>query len=196
MHEYLSYSIMRNYFAASRTSYGDMYINGGHMGLYTVVEQVDDIFLKENGYAFLDGDLYRVGPPDGYCTYKGDDLSSYHATELKTNEDTSTGAPFTNMLYTLNDNFSAIEGGMNVTQVLQHLASQIAFVNLDSAAGDGNNILWYQARDDDHHPQMNLLAWDQNEAFGTFGCQYLHGGPMDSKDGHMKGPVKGKTKAS
>eukprot|EP00008_Paramoeba_atlantica_P002814 CAMPEP_0201487110 /NCGR_PEP_ID=MMETSP0151_2-20130828/11108_1 /ASSEMBLY_ACC=CAM_ASM_000257 /TAXON_ID=200890 /ORGANISM="Paramoeba atlantica, Strain 621/1 / CCAP 1560/9" /LENGTH=398 /DNA_ID=CAMNT_0047872063 /DNA_START=190 /DNA_END=1383 /DNA_ORIENTATION=- len=169
MHETLSYGIMRQFIPSSQTAYGDIFMNDLHLGLYTVVEQVDTIFLGEY-FNFTSGDLYRVGPPDGYCEYQGDSLDDYTDTELKTNEDTSTGAALINMLDVLNYQINQVGTVMNVTEVLYHLASQISFVNLDSAAGDGNNMYWYQSQDNDALPVMALIPWDQNEAFGTFGC--------------------------
>ena len=55
---------------------GDLYINGGH-GVFTLLLSKSTIFfLQEHGYKYIDSDLYCVGPPDGFCTYKGSDLNS------------------------------------------------------------------------------------------------------------------------
>jgi hypothetical protein len=171
LHETLSYGIMANYISSSATSFGDMTVAGNHLGLYTIVEQVDETYLKSR-YSYSKGDLYRVGVPDGYCDYDGDSFDDCTSTELRTNEDDSDGQAYVTMVKTLNENLPAIDTAMNVNEVLYHLACQISFVNLDSAAGDGNNIYWYETVGDSGAPVMELIPWDQNEAFGTFGCHF------------------------
>jgi len=60
MAETLSCEILREFVPTPQTTYGDIYLNGLHLGLYTIVQQVDDLFFEEWGTTFLDGDLYRV----------------------------------------------------------------------------------------------------------------------------------------
>ncbi len=71
--ESLAYDLFRQMdIATPRASFVDLYINDTHLGVYTMVEQVDKTFLSNN---FVDntGNLYKPEMPAAYLNWTEDD---------------------------------------------------------------------------------------------------------------------------
>ncbi|MCP4135832.1 MAG: cellulosomal protein [bacterium] len=168
MREYLAYALMRGMgLPAPRTAFADLYINGDHFGLYTVVEQVDDEFV-ENNFSVDDGDLYKPDGTGSDLVYISDDFSDYDGIELKTNEDTSDYSAFISFINELNFG-SDYDSVLDSEAFLKYLAVSTILTNLDSYQGAlAHNYYLYE-----QDGIFTVIPWDFNEAFGTFcmsGC--------------------------
>jgi len=166
MREYLGYDLLtRAGMTASRTAFVNLFVAGRHMGLYTMVEQVDDQFLERH---FDDdtGDLYKPEPPAGLLLYRGPTLENYENIRVKNNEDSTDHSAFLSFISILNgERDGALEDIMDVETVLRNLALNVVMVNLDSYLGMGHNFYLYE-RDG----QFVDIPWDLNETFGNFTC--------------------------
>ena len=168
MRECIAYEMLRSLDVPTpRLSYVNLYINGSHHGLYTLVEQVDSEFLEEN-FDNPDGDLYKPDGTGSDLLWRGASFTSYSGVELKTNEETSDNAAFINMINELN-NGSDIESVIDVDGMLRYLAVSTALSNLDSYQGSlAHNYYIYE-----QDGVFSIIPWDFNESFGSFtmGCQ-------------------------
>jgi len=168
LREHLAYGLLRQAgFPVPRVAFVDLWVAGRHLGLYTLVEQVDDDFVAEHFPDAPDGDLYKPEPPAGDLRWRGASPADYPNMELKTNEDTSDGAPFVALVQALDrGDRHALEAALDIDGALRHLAANALLVNLDSYLGMGHNYYLYQGPGG-----FAVLFWDLNEAFGNFTCQ-------------------------
>jgi spore coat protein CotH len=151
--------------AAPRTAFVDLTVAGNHMGLYTVVEQVDDDFV-ERWFPDPDGDLYKPDWPDGHLMYQGDAFEDYGGLEIKTNEDTSDHSAFLHLVDVINHGADEdVEAVVHTDSMLRYMALNTALVNLDSYTGNGHNFYCYEMSG-----AFVMIPWDLNEAFGNFTC--------------------------
>ncbi len=164
--EHLAYQLIHAAGApASRTGFVDLWVADQHMGLYTVVEQIDGSFLDDH---FDDGhgDLYKPEPPAGSLQYRGPNISNYANHGIKTNEDTTDHSAFLELVETLDrGSEEALDAILDLDAALLNLAINSVLVNLDSYMAMGHNYyLYHQAGG------FTVLPWDLNEAFGNFTC--------------------------
>jgi len=164
--EHLGYRLAREMgLPAPRTAFADLTVAGVHLGLYTVVEHVDDDFV-ESRFPVGDGDLYKPDFPDGRLNYRGDSFSDYSGIELKTNEDSSDHSAFLRLVDVLaHGSDSELGEVLNVEEALRYIALNTLLVNLDSYTGNGHNYYLYE-----EEGTFQLIPWDLNEAFGNFNC--------------------------
>ncbi|MEZ4465244.1 MAG: CotH kinase family protein [bacterium] len=150
---------------APRTAFVDLWVADLHMGLYTLVEQVDADFLEDH-FGDGDGDLYKPEPPTGTLQWRGDSIASYAGLEPESNEDTTDHAAFLALVAALDaGDPGAYNRVMDVDEVLAYLALQAALVSLDSYPGSGHNYYLYEI-----DGTFRVIPWDMNEAFGVFTC--------------------------
>jgi spore coat protein CotH len=84
MREMLSYEIFRQMgIPTPRASFVDLWVNDIHLGLYTMVEQVDQTFLRQH-FADPSGNLYKPEMGAGYLDWTEEDV----AEELTSQDDT------------------------------------------------------------------------------------------------------------
>ncbi len=164
--EHLAYDVYRSLdLPAPRTSFVDLWVAGEHLGLYTMVEQVDGNFLDDN-FADGDGDLYKPENPAGRLAYSGSRFEDYPGLELKRNEDTSDHSAFLRFIDVLSrgtdDELAEV---LDVDQALAYVAATAALSNLDSYSGNGHNYYLYEEAG-----RFTVIPWDLNEAFGSFSC--------------------------
>ena len=183
MREKISYDIARKYMPASRACYATITIDGTMIGLYTQVEQVDELFLarhfKEPG-----GNLYKAGDDGAVLEYKGPNQSTYEPLyELKTNRNDNNWEGFINMLYKLNDTLSEkftadMRTCLNLDDCIRHLAWTVVLSHFDSYTGSGRNYYMY---DDPKSGQFFIIPWDLNLSFGQFstGGNMITNSPID-----------------
>ncbi len=164
--EHLGYRLAREMaLPAPRTAFADLTVAGVHLGLYTVVEHVDDDFV-EIRFPGGNGDLYKPDFPDGQLSYRGDSFSDYSGIELKTNEDSSDHSAFLRLVDVLaHGSDSELGDVLNVDEALRYIALNTLLVNLDSYTGNGHNYYLYE-----EGGLFHLIPWDLNEAFGNFNC--------------------------
>ncbi|MBD91064.1 MAG: hypothetical protein CL940_12075, partial [Deltaproteobacteria bacterium] len=150
---------------APRTAFIDLTIAGNHMGLYTVVEQVDSDFV-DRWFDDPDGDLYKPDWPDGHLLYQGDAFEDYGGLEIKSNEDVSDHGAFLHFVDVINHGpDEELATVLDVEFMLRYMALNTALVNLDSYTGNGHNYYCYE-----QSGVFTVIPWDLNEAFGNFTC--------------------------
>jgi len=167
LREYLAYRLAREFgMSASRTAFVDLSIAGHHMGLYTMVEPVDDDFFLIGNFDDDQGDLYKPGFPDATLPYKGDSFSDYQGIAVENNENSTDHSALMNLIDVINHGpEEAYEEVLDVEGVLRYLAFNTVLVNEDSYTGSGHNYYVYEQDD-----RFTLIPWDLNEAFGNYSC--------------------------
>ena len=176
MRESLSYEIFRQAgVPAPRTAYTQLYLTvpGEHerryLGLYTLVEQVDERFLQRH-FATKKGLLVKPELPAG-LPYLGDEAAiyeqAYDAKENVNPAELQRLAAFTKLINQADDSeFNAqIRSFMNVNAFLKFLAVHVVLANGDSLLAMGHNYYIY------HEPkeeQFYWLPWDLNMSLGGF----------------------------
>jgi len=180
--------------AAPRASFAKIYLTvegkfeNEYAGLYTLVEQVDSVFLKDR-YGNSKGLLVKVETLEDLPD-RGENWALYERDfELERGDTSDTAAliQFVRFLHEASDEqFAAeIEQRLNVESFLAELAVNTLLSNLDSYAGTGHNFYLY------HNPttkRFEFIPWDLNEAFGNFAM----GGPDDMMDLDIYRPFAGK----
>jgi len=177
LREALAYHIFRSAgVPAGRTAFAKVFITvpgqceRAYAGLYTIVEQVDERFLKAR-FGSKHGMLLKpeqlVGLP-----YLGDAWAAYtNRVQAKTAFTTNDASRFIEFVRCLNSadaaHFqAAMAEYVDLDEFLRFLAVQALLSNLDSPLRSGHNYYLYL------HPQTRKflwLPWDLNEAFGAFG---------------------------
>ena len=175
--EALAYHIFRSArVPAGRTAFAKVFItipgihDHAYAGLYTIVEQVDERFLKAH-FGTKDGMLLKpeqlVGLP-----YFGNNWADYtNRVFPKTATKASDSNRFIEFVRCLNQTddtlFQAsIAEYVDVDEFLRFLALECLLSNMDSPLMTGHNYYLYL------HPKTRKLIWlpwDMNEAFGGFG---------------------------
>ncbi len=176
LRETLAYEMFRETgVAAPRTALARVYLtvpgefNRPFLGLYTVVEPVDERFLTDR-FGAKDGLLLKPTVPQG-LTYFGDSWQAYKGPYTPKTEVSDADARWfiamTRSLDSSSDsNFQVeIEKYFDVDQFLRFLAVQTATANLDSLLSMGHNH--YLCRNP-KSGKLNWIPWDLNEAFGRF----------------------------
>jgi len=185
--EALAYEVFRAAgLPASRTAFARLYltvagkIDRQFVGLYTVVEEVDDHFLRLH-YGTKKGLLLKPGAMPGLA-YLGEDWAPYQQRyDPKSYVDTQDARQliaFTKLIDEADDRaFSAqLASFVDPVELLRFLAVQACLANLDSPLFTGHNYYLYL------HPatgRFHLLPWDLNEAFGGF---FVAGTPAQQMD--------------
>ena len=160
---------------APRATFAKLYLTiEGHyddeyLGLYTLVEQVDKVFLNDR-FSDTSGNLFKCeGMFD--LVYKGDFpgayIKEYEAKLKKKQRDFSVLIRFIKMLNeTPEEKFEEeIEKAFDVENFLSWLAVNTLLSNLDSYAGTGHNYYLYYNKSTG---KFEFIPWDLNEAFGNF----------------------------
>lgn len=199
MREVLAYDLARDCgLIASRTSFAELTVDGALHGVFTMVQQVDHRFLKDNygtEDSADDGNLYKLysdydfsylGSSAGPDSYGDSDAET--GLVLKTNEDDETMNTFEDITLltkaihdVLNDpnetNRAALEEVMDIDSYLSFQAWTLVISNLDAYYSMKHNLYIY------HNPvtdKFETIPWDNNEAYGSFPC--MGGGPSDPPD--------------
>ncbi len=196
----------------ARSSYASVSVDERYLGVYTVVQQVDKLFLRQHfGEANNadDGNLYKCVPNEiGTCSLQwiDGDPNSYHHSHscnigyeecglvLKTNEDDVTKNDYSDLVHLLdvinntpNEGFAdAIEEVFDVDSFLRLTATNIAMSNFDSYFGRLNNFYLY------HRPDTGkfvMIPWDLNMSYGLYGCGGGGGGTRSMVSFDINDPV-------
>lgn len=161
---------------APRTNFANVYFNGSLLGLYTVVEQIDDQFLDwnimdSNGNLFKAGSNFRADQSEPTLVYYDDHRSSYeNAYALKNNEQENNWTDLIEFIdFVNNSSLSVFEDELADRLELQNYLRSVAldnlFSNLDSYTFSARNYYIY------HNQTTNKwewIKWDGNEAFGAY----------------------------
>jgi hypothetical protein len=182
MRDFLSYDILRTAgVRAPRTSHCKVYFNGEYWGVYSIIEQIDKAFLKNN-FADDDGTLIKNTGWDE-LKWKGSTITPYlEDYELRTNEDVEDWGDFLNFMNVLNNSTdaefaAAIQQAFDVDLYLHVMAVDVMTNNWDSYIDGERNYYLY------HEPsskQFHWIPWDYNLSLG--GALSVKGNPYPPFD--------------
>lgn len=151
--------------AATRTNHVEVYINGGYMGLYINVEQLDDEFV-DSRFGNEDGNLYKCG----YGATLEDNSKIYDDDiyELKTNEEDNDRSILANFVEVLNTTSEAnfqeeIEKIFDVQLFIRYLAVEAIVGHWDGYSYNQNNFYLYENPDDG---LIKFMPYDVDNTFG------------------------------
>jgi hypothetical protein len=194
--EALAYEVFRaSGLPASRTAFARLYLTvpgkleRQFVGLYTVVEEVDDHFLRLH-YGTKKGLLLKPGLMPG-PSYLGEDWAPYQQRYAPKSQVDSQDAQqliaFTKLIDEADERaFGAqLASYVEPAHLLRFLAVEAALANLDSPLFTGHNYYLYL------HPgtgRFHFLPWDLNEAFGGFFVAGTPAQQMDLSIAHPFGP--------
>jgi hypothetical protein len=176
MREALAYAIFRRAAVpAPRTAYARLYLTvpgqreREFVGLYTVVEQVDERFLRER-FGTKKGLLLKPERAGGLA-YLGEDWAPYEQRyEPKTDVSAEAARRLIDFTRLVTEGSDAawreqIGTFLEIGPCLTFFALQAALANLDSPLYTGHNYyLYLQSQTGRFH----FIPWDLNEAFGGF----------------------------
>lgn len=162
----LNYHILRLMgIKAPRTAYAKVTIDDTYIGLYRIVEQVDNTFLDVN-FGNHEGNLYKQeskGSAGFPLSWMGSDKENYYPfLSLENHDNLNDWSDLTHFVDVLNntrdDQFrEAILQVFDVDEYLQVLAFDIAVNNMDYYGNSGRNYYLYH-----HNGKFHWLPWDYN----------------------------------
>ncbi|PWJ45066.1 CotH kinase family protein [Sediminitomix flava] len=151
---------------SARTTFCQVYIDKGngseYLGLYTIVEEVDDTVLDaqfENG----EGNLYK---PDGDAATFASGTYNQSEMEIKTNEESSDYSDVRALYEIINATTrdegwqEELENIFDVDHFLKYLAVNTVIQNWDTYGNMTHNFYLYN-----HNGKLVWIPWDNNEAF-------------------------------
>ena len=159
----------RNGLPAPRCTYTNVYVNDTLWGFYTLVEQVNNTFLKR-WFPENNGNLFK-GDPSGTLQWLGSAPANYYNSyELKTNKTQNDWTDLLHLIDKINNTpsgnfYDSVESVLHTTPAIRAWAANILFANLDSYQGTGHNYYIYH---DSINNKFGWITWDVNEAFGNF----------------------------
>ncbi|NOQ74955.1 MAG: T9SS type A sorting domain-containing protein [Crocinitomix sp.] len=167
MRDALAYKFMRDAgIAAPRSSYAKVYLNDTYWGLYVVVEQVDDRFVK-NWFENENGNLYKC-IDNTSLDWQGSSKVNYQDEfGLKTNEVADNWDDFIHLVDKIreDDEFDdSISTALQMNNYLRVLAADVLMYNWDSYYDHGRNFYMYY---DSLAGAFQWIPWDYNLAFST-----------------------------
>lgn len=164
--ENISYKLLRTLgIKVPRTAYAKVFVDDDYIGLYRIVEQVDNTFLDVN-FGNHDGNLYKQQSKNtsGFSmTWRGADQESYYeSVSLENHDNKNDWSGFIHFLDLLNNSTdeefrNAILTVFDVDEYLQVLAFDVAVNNLDYYGNSGRNFYLYN-----NNGKFHWLPWDYN----------------------------------
>ncbi|HTL82452.1 MAG TPA: CotH kinase family protein [Bacteroidia bacterium] len=154
---------------APRCTYARVYLNNVFWGLYTLVEEVNSKFLRQQ-YPDDNGALFK-GDPSGDLKYYGSSYTNYTSHyELQSDDTLYDWSKLVHLIDIGNNTpaanyYDSLETVLNSWSFLDYLAVCNIFVDLDSYIGSGHNYFLYE---DSTYDKFHMIAWDVNEGFGNF----------------------------
>lgn len=176
--EYYAYEIYRDFgVLAPHVNLASLNWSGVHMGVYTINEPVDKVFLEKNLPAeALGGDLYKCGwagwqnasfANTNSIGVEDPDKCQFYAYDLKTNKKTSDHAALEHIIASLNDG-SVTEAEfaelVDVAYFLSYAAVSYLLGNPDDLRNNYNNTYLYFRPDTG---QMLLIPYDYDRCLGV-----------------------------
>jgi len=198
LREALAYDVFRQAkVPAPRTGFARVYLTvpgrweRRYLGLYTLVEAIDDRFLK----AQLGSDAGLLLKPQGQgLAYLGEEWPAYAARfgdTLKGEAPAASTARYIALSRLVSQGSDAafrrdIGGLLDVDEFLRFLAANVLLVNLDSFLAMGQNYYLYH---DPGKDRFTWLPWDLDLAFGAWP---MGGSPEQQADLSLLHPYAGK----
>ncbi len=167
LRENLSYRILREMgIKAPRTAFAAVYLDDQYIGLYRLVEQVDNTFLDVN-YGNHAGNLYEQHSPGsgGFdLSWLGNDPAAYSNNIQKVNNEAANDwTDLLHLLEVLQTNPAALNTVFDVPEFLKVFAFDQASGNLDFYNTTGRNYALYHDISGDG--RFHWLPWDYNLTF-------------------------------
>lgn len=175
--EYFAYETYRQYgVLAPHTNLCSFDWAGIHMGVFTINEPVDKIFLEKNlPQEALDGDLYKVGWAGGNngsftslnsIGIENEDTGEFFAYDLKTNKKTSTHASLTTLITEMNgqmtkEHFAQL---VDLDNFLPFCAVSYLLGNPDDMRNNYNNFYLYFRGD---NGKAVFIPYDYDRCLGV-----------------------------
>ncbi len=176
--EYYAYAIYRDFgILAPHVNLASLNWSGVHMGVYTINEPVDKVFLQKNLPAeALGGDLYKCGWAGWHNAsftstdsigIEDEDASAFYAYDLKTNKKTSGHEALKHLIAQLNDGnvtkeeFSQL---VDVPNFLNFAAVSYMLGNPDDLRNNYNNTYIYFRPDTG---KLLLIPYDYDRCLGV-----------------------------
>ncbi len=181
MHERIGMELFRRLgVAAPRESYARLYINDQYAGVYTLVEDLDPVFLQRNfgesaGYLYS----YEWMDPWGF-EYRGAETSKYSPLPLRpeNNEIYPDPAPIEEMVRTINfaddsQFLSALSQYIDLTALFRELAAENFMTDQDGIVGDFrlNNFFLYRFQ---NSVRSVFIPWDKSQALADVHWSVFH----------------------
>ena len=156
--DFMGYHAWREFgVAASRTSFAHVTVNQEDLGVYSLVEQVDGVFLKGH-FNEPYGDLYKPEQISGLLRYRGPSISDYPDINHKW-PDESDHSSLLHALEVLNSGQADDIGEVfDIEGVLTYLAGNVALGSFDYYPITGHNYYLYE----ELPGRFNMLPWDMN----------------------------------
>jgi spore coat protein CotH len=155
---------------APRSTYCNVYMNNQLWGIYTIIEEIDDEFC-DHWFGSNDGNLFK-GDPHGDLRWKGSSSQSLYETEyeLKNNSTANNWSDLISLIDVINNTPNAnlpsmLDPKLNTSLFVKQWAAINLFSSLDSYIGSGHNYYLYH---DTVTDKFQWIAWDNNEAMGSF----------------------------
>jgi spore coat protein CotH len=175
MHERVAFALMRRLgMNAPRVAHVRLYVNGLYLGLYAIVENIDEPFLKDR-FGSDSGYLYEFNwsEPSYFFEYRGSDSSLYSPVPFQpqTHEDKPNAERIEAMVWTIN-HASDAEFERAVGQYLdwgdfiQEIAAEAYIAESDGMLGEFGLNNFYIYRPQDSSP-FRIMPWDKSQAFTT-----------------------------
>lgn len=158
---------------APRANFTRLSVNGTLFAFYSLIEQVDKIYLDtrfgdDSGNLFKAVDALGSGVVSDLKWYGTAQSSYYTRYELNTNEDVNNWSDLVSMLDTLNNSprtLTALPTKFNLQNFYRSLATDIIFGNLDAYVNSGRNFYIY---DLPSTGKFEWIVWDVNMSFGGY----------------------------
>jgi hypothetical protein len=159
--------------SVSRSSFTELYINGSYYGLYNMIEQIDDAYVKSR-YGSKKGNLYKC-LSNADLSYRGDRIKEYTNHEknptyqLKTNKKKADYSGLLSFLKLLNQNTGSghkcqLENRFNMDDYLKVAAVDLLIANWDGYIFNRNNYYLY---DNPKTGKFEYIPYDFDNTFGT-----------------------------
>lgn len=176
--EYFAYETYRNYgVLAPHTNLASFNWAGIHMGVFTINEPIDDIFLEKNlPQEALGGDLYKIGWAGSYngsftsavsIGIEDEDTASFYAYDLKTNKKSSQHQSLKDLIQKLNSGSVTKESFSQLVEMetfLPYCAVSYLLGNPDDLRNNYNNTYIYFRAD---NGKAVLIPYDYDRCLGV-----------------------------
>jgi spore coat protein CotH len=175
LHERVSMKLFaRLGIAASREAHARLFVNNEYVGLYTIVESVDKVFLERH-FGQSDGYLYKydydADDPPHYFEYSGPDPALYSPKPFQpeTHELDPDPAPIAALMRAIQEtpdrDFTAVMSRyLDMGAFMVHVAVENFLADEDGIVGNYgvNNFYFYRLEES---TRSLFIPWDKSEAF-------------------------------
>lgn len=188
--EYYAYETFRNNgVLAPHTNLSSVDWSDNHMGVYTIYEPIDKVFIDKNmPQADQGGDLYKCGWADGGADMasvksygiEDEDKCEFYCYDLKTNKKTSDHSSLVNFLKAMNGGNltkSIVEKYLDVDSFMKFAAVSYFTGNPDDFRNNYNNYYIYFKKSDN---KMIFIPYDFDRCLGITNGLDKNNGMTDS----------------